>query len=105
MIDARFHKKNDALVGFTVSGHAEYDTYGQDIVCASVTSAVQLTANAITEVLEVKATVEVDENEICVRLPEEVDERCTAFMEALYLHLVIFSQDYEGTIKVTLTEV
>lgn len=105
MINASFHKKDGSFVGFTVKGHADYDNYGQDIVCASVTSAVQLTANAITEILKVQASVEVHENEIRLSLPGEYDPGCAAFIDALYLHLVVFSQDYEGTIQVTITEV
>ena len=47
-------------MGFAVSGHAGYDDYGHDIVCASVTSAVQMTANGLTEVLELQGDVTVD---------------------------------------------
>ena len=51
MIRVEFTKSGELLTCFSVSGHAGYDDYGHDIVCASVTSAVQLTANGITEVL------------------------------------------------------
>ena len=55
MIRVEFTKSGELLTSFSVSGHAGYDDYGHDIVCASVTSAVQLTANGITEVLKLLA--------------------------------------------------
>ena len=57
MIRVEFTKSGELLTSFSVSGHAGYDDYGHDIVCASVTSAVQLTANGITEVLKLPAKV------------------------------------------------
>ena len=50
MIVAEFLKKNGNITGFKVSGHAGYDDIGKDIVCASVSSAVMMTANLITEI-------------------------------------------------------
>ena len=62
MIRVEFTKSGELLTSFSVSGHAGYDDYGHDIVCAPVTSAVQLTANGITEVLKLPAKVDVEEN-------------------------------------------
>ena len=105
MISANFTKTEGKLIGFSVSGHAGYDVFGKDIACASVTSAVQLTANAVTEVLKVKADVKVLENEIQLKLPKNCSERAFDFMEALLLHLQILSEDFEGSIKVKVSEV
>ena len=68
MIHADFVKTGDLLTGFCLTGHAGYDDYGHDIVCASVTSAVQMAANGITEVLKLGAQVDVGENEIKMTL-------------------------------------
>lgn len=45
MIKVRI-KKNEIIV----SGHANYDVYGKDIVCASVSSIVITTVNAIIRI-------------------------------------------------------
>ena len=44
MIKVVIHGKNDKV---TISGHALYDDYGKDIVCAGVSSVVITTINAI----------------------------------------------------------
>ena len=103
MIRVEFTKSGELLTSFSVSGHAGYDDYGHDIVCASVTSAVQLTANGITEVL--KLPVDVEENLIRVTLPSRQREKGQPFLQALLLHLRLLAQDYEGTIQVNLSEV
>ena len=105
MIRVEFTKSGELLTSFSVSGHAGYDDYGHDIVCASVTSAVQLTANGITEVLKLPAKVDGEENLIRVTLPSRQREKGQPFLQALLLHLRLLAQDYEGTIQVNLSEV
>jgi len=105
MIRANFTRTEGKLTAFSLSGHAGYDEFGKDIVCASVTSAVQLTANAITEVLKVKADVKVLDNQINMKLPKNCPQEAFSFMNALLLHLEILAEDFEGTIKVKVSEV
>jgi len=44
----------------TISGHANYDEYGKDIVCAAVSSTVITTVNGILSID--KTAIEVNEN-------------------------------------------
>ena len=74
MIKAKFFQKNGKLTGFEISGHAGFDLYGKDIVCASVSSAVQLTANGITEILGKKADVSVLDNLVSLSLVDSFEE-------------------------------
>ena len=92
-------------MGFAVSGHAGYDDYGHDIVCASVTSAVQMTANGLTEVLKLQPEVTVEEDLIQVVLSAQEAQKGQPFLKALLLHLNLLAEDYEGTIQVKLSEV
>ena len=62
-----FRNEHDRLVGFRITGHAGYADYGEDVCCASVSSAVMLTANTVTEAFKIKADVAVEENEIILR--------------------------------------
>ncbi|WMJ23063.1 ribosomal-processing cysteine protease Prp [Paludicola sp. MB14-C6] len=105
MIHAEFYLKDEVLIGFSVKGHAGYADFGLDIVCASVTSAVELTANAITEILKVPATVGVFENEIRLSLPDCDNSSAVDFLKALRLHLELLSQDYKDHIRLTDLEV
>ncbi len=101
MIYAHFFKSEKLYCGFSVSGHAGYAEYGKDIVCAAVTSAVELTANGITEILGLPAQVEVKENEIRLSLKEEELVAAQPFLKALRLHLSLLSEEFEKTIDLS----
>lgn len=105
MINVEFYLKNDELTGFSVKGHAGYADYGSDIVCASVTSTVEMTANGITEILGEKADVLVYENEVKLMLNAESSEYAIKFLQALRLHLELLSKDYPQNIKLHEMEV
>ena len=47
MIKIKVLKENDFYKEISITGHANYDTYGKDIVCSSVSSIVITTVNAI----------------------------------------------------------
>ena len=105
MIRAEFYRgSSERLVGFRIAGHAGYAEYGQDIACASVSSAVMLTANTVTEAFKLPAEVRVDENEIYLKLKEPDDEGDKLLL-GLLTHLYIISDEFQGRIRITFTEV
>lgn len=89
----------------TISGHADFAEYGQDIVCAAVSSALQLTANAITDLLDVKASIVERENLISLNLPQPLNKQAVLFLKALWLHLGALAEEYPKNIQLSLTEV
>ena len=102
MIHAHFDRSGDHCTGFSVSGHAGYAESGADIVCASVSSAVQLTANAITEILKLPADVVVQGDTVRLTLSkQEGIAAAQPFFKALRLHLELLAQDYEQTIELS----
>jgi uncharacterized protein YsxB (DUF464 family) len=101
MIRAVFTGAGNALSGVRLTGHADYADAGEDIVCAAVTSAVELTANGITEILGISMPITLEENLLAFTLPKEADATARAFLLALRLHLEILSQQYENTIAIT----
>ena len=63
MTTITFHKtKSGEYTGFTCSGHAGFDAYGKDIVCASVSVLVINTINSLEEIVHEDIKVESDEN-------------------------------------------
>ena len=66
MITATFYHRNQRLTGVSVSGHAGYADAGQDVICASVSASVQLTANLLTEIYQLPAEIAVEENCISI---------------------------------------
>jgi len=54
MIDVTIYKdKSGYIRGYNVSGHAEYDVYGKDIVCAAVSVLAQTALISLIEVCNV----------------------------------------------------
>ena len=104
MITAEFFTKQSKLYGFEIKGHAGYAKNGNDVVCASVSSAVMLVANTITECFEINADVKVLKDKIQLKLPE-FDDNAENVLKGLLLHLNALLEDYKGTIKITTLEV
>ena len=50
MIKVSTKEENNKIEEISISGHALYDDYGKDIVCASVSSIVITTVNAIERI-------------------------------------------------------
>ena len=62
MITITFHKtRSGEYTGFTCSGHAGFDGYGKDIVCAAVSVLVINTINSLEEIVHEEIVVESDE--------------------------------------------
>ncbi len=98
MIKAKFFNQGDLLTGFEISGHGGGEE-GTDIICASVSSAVYMTANAITDVLFVDADIKVEDGYLYFKI-EPLSE-AQAILKGLQLHLISLSKDYPKNIKVT----
>ena len=99
MINAEFTKTEKGFCSFKISGHAEHGEYGEDIVCAGVSSAVMLTVNGITEVLKANAKVSDKGNEISLSL-NTIDELPRIYIESLLLHLKNLKADYPNAIRI-----
>ncbi len=102
MVCARFFRSDAGYTGFSVSGHAGYAEKGTDIVCASVSSAVQLTVNAITEIKQLPAKVEVADDTVRLILDRQEDISVVQpFLEALRLHLQLLAEDFAQYLKLS----
>ncbi len=107
-LHASFTQKSGMLISCTVKGHADYteeDPSGQ-ILCAAVSSAVQLTCNTLTECFGAAVTIteqpsESAENTLGFRL-DAPDPVQSELLHGLLIHLQALSEDFEGlmTVKV-----
>ncbi len=104
MIKAVFYKKNGIFTGYSISGHAGYADEGEDVVCASVSSAAMLTANTVTDFLKADADVSVKKNLLELMLKSHC-ESAEKLIESLHTHIDFISQDYKGTIRISVLEV
>lgn len=109
MIKARFFNNKGCCFGFEISGHAGYAEKGHDIVCASVSSAVQMACNTITEIIGAGAYVGRENDKISLRLlrgneKSKADDAEVVF-KGLRLHLSILKSQFDGTIRIEDSEV
>lgn len=81
----------------TVSGHAMYNNYGKDIVCASVSSIVICTANAIEKINKenIKCMLEKDKMTICFK-DDEITIKLISNMLDMLKEL---ENEYKGNIR------
>ncbi len=93
------------VVGIEISGHAGYSSSAKDNLSTAVNSALLLTVNGITEILEVPAKADVEENKVAFWLPLDCPQAARDFLAALWLHLSYLSEDYPKTIHLTKMEV
>ncbi len=103
MISAVFYRASDgSYTGFKISGHAGLADKGFDVACASVSSAVMLTANTITDVYGLEADISVNENKIIFMLAkDDADKNGGRLLQGLKLHLEQIGKEFERAINVT----
>ena len=99
MIRVKFLVGNRQLAGFEIRGHAGFADIGEDIVCASVSSAAFMAANTITEIIGAKADANAD-NGTMTLIVKEPCERTETVLKGLELHLTELSKQYPDNIKI-----
>lgn len=105
MTTVTFLKQGDLLLGFTAFGHSGCADEGEDIVCSAISSATIMTANTITDVLNIKANVTVGDGSLELELPQNEAEKADAVMQGLLLHMNALKEQYSKYIKLKISEV
>lgn len=103
MIRAEFYESQGLLTGFSFSGHSGYADAGEDIVCAAVSSAVQLTANILEE-LGYQPDITVGENSIECMVGKSADVS-SRILNTLKVHFESILEEFPETINITISEV
>lgn len=104
MIYADFFKTDDMIVGFLITGHANSGKFGQDIICASVSSATMLTANTITDFLGAQAKLKIGDNAVALRLKEpKTDTAAVQVILSLKNHLELLDPQH-SRIKIKVSD-
>lgn len=105
MTTVTFLKQGDLFLGFKAFGHSGYADEGEDIVCSAISSATIMTANTITDVLNIKANVTVSDGRLELELPQNEAEKADAVMQGLLLHMNALKEQYPKYIKLKISEV
>ena len=102
MIRVSFFKKGEMLTGFESKGHSNAAEYGNDVVCAFVSSACYMTANTVTEVMGLNADARAEDG--YMRLSISNPEKAQDILNGMLLHLTELQSQYPENVKVTITE-
>ena len=95
MITATFYHRNQRLTGVSVSGHAGYADAGQDVICASVSASVQLTA-----IYQLPAEIAVEENCISISVDAIQDVNAERLLQGLFLQMQLLTEEAPGCIQI-----
>lgn len=94
------------LVGFDIYGHADYDEYGHDVVCAAVSSAAFFVVNTISDIIKVPVDAGVNEfGAMHLKINENNASLCNDILSGLKLHLINLEEQYPENITVNYVEV
>ncbi len=111
MIKIEIQKKNDNIVYFKVSGHANSSEYGKDIICAAVTSAVQMTLNGLLEILKLTKLEYTEKHGLVIcnmkdsDLSEEEFSKADILTKSMETYLKAFEDEYPEYVKIMIQEV
>src|SRR5574344_585450 len=97
MIKVRITKKDNKIDKIVMSGHAMYDDFGKDIVCAAASSIAITSVNAILKINEKAITLKSDDDlEIKVNTHDSVTDILVNNMIDLLIEL---QEQYKENIK------
>lgn len=104
MVKAEFYKTSGTFSGFRISGHTGYAPRGRDIVCASVSSAVQLTVNMLYE-FKVGIRASSEGGAVTCIVKNAGDDISSRIIRQLMHHFELILEEFPKTIKITISEV
>mgnify|MGYP004579317263 CR=1 FL=1 len=106
MTTARFSTTGGCIHTVEISGHAGYADEGSDIVCAAISSALDLTSCLLEDVLGLPIHTEIDEasGRILLSLPQQMEDgdalQAQNAMSALMVYLINLGVRYPDFIEV-----
>ena len=105
MIQVTFAVEDKIITGFEISGHSGFSEEGSDIVCAAVSSAAYMTANTVTEILDLKCSVTADDGLMILKLSKDEAEKAQDILNGFLLHINALSKEYADFIDLKISEV
>ncbi len=96
MIKVNVKRKNNFIKEIILSGHAKYDEYGKDIVCAGVSTSLTVTINACLSFDKKSITYKESDPFILTNINES--EITNKLFENLFNTLKVIESDYKKNI-------
>lgn len=111
MIRVDIYLSEGKIKGFNVSGHAEFEDTGKDIVCAGVSILTYNTIDTFTDILKIKDYIKysIEENDIELTLDKELDKEkmhdAQLILQKYELGIQSILKEYSDYIELYYTEV
>lgn len=104
MTEIEILRKNGRIISYKAVGHAEYDEYGSDIVCAALSIALQFPLAGFQDVLEIYPRFEISsEGLLSVELADMdlkgKEREVNTLLESMLVIVKQLSKDYPKNIK------
>ena len=100
MVSVTFFKnQKNFFSGFSLSGHAGMGEYGKDIVCASASTMLITTCNAISKFNDKSIDVVENSNKVILTIKEK-DEVTSKLIDNLIEELIELERQYPKNIKI-----
>ena len=112
MINIKIQRQKDKITYFEIKGHAEFSEYGEDVICAAVSSVGQMTVNGLIETLKLKKKlkfIEKDGHIVCdlknSGLTDDELENADILVESMYSYLKAVEESYGKYVEIRVREV
>ena len=101
MTSIKVLKENEKIVNVTINGHTNYDDYGKDIVCASVSTIATTTINAIVRINENAIDYDVKDGFLNIKILHH-DKYIDVLLENMIDLFKTLSNDYPKNVKINI---
>lgn len=107
MIKAQVYTNSSGdIIRLEVLGHANYDVYGKDIVCAGVSALVQTAVLGIKELTDINPTLVKTEGYFKIEIPNKTScKKCDIILKTIVLGLEDIAKSYSKYVIVKKKEV
>ncbi|HHV72440.1 MAG TPA: ribosomal-processing cysteine protease Prp [Clostridia bacterium] len=100
-----WRNKEQSLEAFLVEGHAGYADYGQDIVCAAVSTLTQTAILAIEELTGEEPVVDLSEGRLYCEVPSRISAKKQAIistiLETMFVGLMAIAKEYPSNVAIS----
>ena len=103
MINVSLLKNNDNLIGFEITGHADFDEYGKDIVCAGVSTLAYTVVNTVDNYIN---NFEFSDDDLLMRLEVcDLTDEVKVILSTFEIGIKTLSQSYGHYVKFNFKEI
>ncbi|MDF9824422.1 uncharacterized protein YsxB (DUF464 family) [Breznakia sp. PF5-3] len=104
MVKVEVCKKADYISRITITGHANSAEYGQDLVCAGVSSIAVGILNTLDELCTNMCILEMNDAHIYIEVKTD-DKTVQTILKTLYIQLKTMTESYKEYIEIMKVEV